>query len=102
MHEELIGQKASLSLPCSVDPGRLLRGFIEELMEVGGLEPAEPEELERNLREAITAVCQMDEPDEHVVATLIVRAHGVDVRLRNAADPAANGDGERVVTVTAA
>ena len=102
MHEELIGHKASLSLPCSVDPGRLLRSFIEELLEVGGLEPARPDELERDLDRALAALCRLEAPDDHVVATLHIHADGVEMRLRNAAEHESNEAGEHVVNVAVA
>ncbi len=83
MHKELIGQEASLSLPCTVDSTALLLGFIEELMEVSGAETSEPERLEQDLRQAIDAICRDDEDAAacHVVATLEIHDSGVDVRL---------------------
>lgn len=83
MHKELIGQQASLSLPCSVDAATLLLGFIEELMEVSDAETSEPERLETDLREAVATLCQHGGGNGalQVVATFEIHERGVDVRL---------------------
>ena len=83
MHEELIGQEASLSLPCDVDATALLLGFIEELMEVSGGEAEDPDGLESSLNEAVGAIRrhQRDADACQVVATFEIHGGGVDVRL---------------------
>ena len=83
MHKELIGQEASLILPCSVDATALLLGFVEELMEVSGSETGEPERLESELRDAVAAICRNTEGGDslQVVATFQIRDSQVDVRL---------------------
>ncbi len=83
MHKELIGQEASLSLPCDVDATSLLLGFIEELMEAGNSETEDLEGLENNLKEAVGAIFRHDGVGEacHVVATFEIHDNGIDVRL---------------------
>lgn len=86
MHKELIGQEASLSLPCTVDATALLLGFIEELMEVSGGKASDPERLEHDLREAvdaIRAICgdQCVDTTCTVVAIFEIHTRGVHVRL---------------------
>ncbi len=96
MHEELIGQHASLTLPCSVDAAKLLLGFIEELMEASGDEPEEPERLEADLRGAVAALCPAgsDNGASHLVASFNIHDEGVDVRLVIEGD---TSGGEKVV-----
>lgn len=83
MHKELIGQEASLRLPCSVDATALLLGFVEELMDVSGSETGEPERLESDLREAVAAICSHAGAADalQVVATFEIHDRSVDVRL---------------------
>lgn len=83
MHEELIGQEASLSLPCDVNATSLLLGFIEELMEASGNEAKDPEGLESALDEAVRKICGHQGVVDvcHVVATLEIRDGGIDVWL---------------------
>ncbi len=83
MHEELIGQEASLSLPSDVDATSLVLGFIEELMEAGNSETEDPEGLESSLKAAIGAIFHHDGVAEacHVVATFDIHDTGIDVRL---------------------
>lgn len=103
MHKELIGQEASLSLPCTVDATALLLGFIEELIEVSGGEASDPDHLEHDLREAVDAIRAIrgDECVDtacDVVAIFEIHARGVDVRLTCANQDAADvGTDERVV-----
>lgn len=94
MHKELIGQEASLTLPCSVDATALLLGFVEELMEVSGSETGEPERLEGDLRAAVAAICRTaDSPGTlQVVATFAIRDDGVDVRLAGTDQDASIGE----------
>jgi len=83
MHKELIGQEASLSLPCTLDAAPLLLGFVEELMEVSGGEASDPDRLEHDLRQAVDAICNHEAVDEccNVVAVFEIHDRGVDVRL---------------------
>ena len=83
MHEEMIGQEASLSLPSDVDATSLLLGFIEELMEAGNSETEDPEGLENSLKAAIGAIFRHDGVAEacHLVATFDIHDTGIDVRL---------------------
>ncbi len=83
MHKKLIGQEASLTLPCSIDATPLLLGFVEELMEVSGSEAGEPERLESDLREALAAICRQANGDDasRVAATFEIHDNSVDVRL---------------------
>jgi len=83
MHKELIGQGASLSLPCAVDAAPLLLGFIEELMEVGGGESSDLDRLEHDLREAVNAICRHGSVNAccSVVAVFEIHNEGVDVHL---------------------
>ncbi len=83
MHEELIGQEASLSLPCDVDATSCSLDFIEELMEAGCSKTADPEGLEYSLKEAVGAIFRHDGVVEacHVVATFEIHDNGIDVRL---------------------
>ena len=83
MHEEMIGQEASLSLPSDVDATSLLLGFIEELMEAGNSETEDPEGLENSLKAAIGAIFRHDGVAEacHLVATFDIHDIGIDVRL---------------------
>ena len=83
MHKELIGQEASLSLPCVVDAAPLLLSFIEELMEVDGGESSAPDRLEHDLREAVNAICRHGSVDAccSVVAVFEIHDEGVDVHL---------------------
>ena len=83
MHEELIGQEASLSLPCTVNATSLLLGFIEELMEAGGDEADDPGGLESALEEAVGAICGHDGVADacHVVATFEIHDNHIDVQL---------------------
>jgi hypothetical protein len=83
MHKELIGQHASLSLPCSVDATALLLGFIEELMEVSGDETGDPGRLESDLRAAVAAICahRGENGVVQVLANIEIHDRGVDVRL---------------------
>ena len=83
MHEELIGQEASLSLPSDVEATSLLLGFIEELMEAGNSETEDPEGLENSLKAAIRAIFRHDGVAEacHLVATFDIHGTGIDVRL---------------------
>jgi hypothetical protein len=83
MHEEMIGQEASLSLPSDVDATSLLLGFIEELMEAGNSETEDPEGLENSLKAAIGVIFRHDGVAEacHLVATFDIHDIGIDVRL---------------------
>ena len=83
MHKELIGQEASMRLPCTLDATALLLGFIEELMEVSGGETSDPDRLEHDLRGAVDAICRHDSAELAcgVVATLEIHDRGVDVRI---------------------
>ncbi|MCH7825364.1 MAG: hypothetical protein IH849_11215 [Acidobacteria bacterium] len=92
MHEELIGQEASLSLPCDVDATSLLLGFIEELMEAGCSEAEDPEGLENRLKEAVGTIFRHDGVGEacHVVATFEIHDNRIDVRLTCDTHDAAN------------
>ena len=83
MHKQLIGQEASLTLPCTVDAAALLLGFVEELMEVSGSETGEPERLEVDLRQAVAAICQADDGTGSVqlAATFEIQDRSVGVRL---------------------
>jgi len=104
MHEELIGQEASLSLPCSVSPTPLLLGFIEELMEVDGSEPSDPEGLEKELQGAVDALCVAagTDPECTLVASLEIRSDSVEVRLTFEGGSAGSAPVEQVVTAHAA
>jgi len=92
MHEELIGQEASLSLPCTVNATSLLLVFIEELMEAGGDEADDPDGLESALEEAVGAIFGHDGVADacHVVATFEIHANSIDVRLTCDAHDAAD------------
>lgn len=86
MHKELVGQEASLRLPCNIDVIALLLGFIEELMEVSDSETHEPEALEGELKAAVAAVCgeaaaDGAEPSCHLAATMTIRDDHVEVHL---------------------
>ena len=94
MHKELIGQEASLSLPCTVDATALLLGFIKELMEVGGSEASDPDRLEHDLRQAVDAI-RGDECGDaacDVVAIFEIHERGVEVRLSCESHDAADVD----------
>jgi len=82
MHKELVGQEASLSLPCTVDATALLFGFVEELMEVSGDEASDPDALQQDIRTAVDAICaQTADEGCDVVATFAIVEDGVDLHL---------------------
>ena len=86
MHRELVGQEASLRLPCDIDVTALLLGFIEELMEVSGSETHEPDAFQGELKAAVSAVCGEAAADFaarscHLVATMTIRDDHVEVHL---------------------
>ena len=85
MHRELVGQEASLRLPCNIDVTALLLGFIEELMEVSGSETHEPDAFVGELKAAVVAVCGEAAADSvdpcDLVATMTIRDDHVEVHL---------------------
>ncbi len=83
MHKELIGQEASLSLPCTANATPLLLGFIEELMEVSGSETSDPERLGEELNKALGVLCAaLDaDPECNIVVVFDIRQDSVEVRL---------------------
>ena len=98
MHRELIGQQASLSVPCSMDAAALLIEFVSELIEVGGSHAEEPRQLERKIEKALGALCRSGAVGGQILATFAIGADGVEIRLQRddaAAPPAVR---EQVVT----
>jgi hypothetical protein len=99
MHKELIGQEASLRLPCTFEVAALLFGFIEELMEVSGDEPSDTDALEQELQGAVDALCAGGAAERSVMATFEIGTDAIAVRL-TCGNASAQGSGaaEQVVT----
>ena len=103
MHRELVGQEASLRLPCDIDVTALLLAFIGELMEVSGSATHEPDTLEGELKTAVAAVCgeaAADSADRscRLVATMTIRDDHVEVHLAGEEAGPSAVDEDRVVT----
>ena len=99
MHKALIGQEASLRLPCTVDVTALLVSFIDELMEVSGSETDNPERLEEDLKAIIDEVCAHDASCDLVV-TLTIQDDGVEMHMVcEVGEAPAAGSEARIITV---
>lgn len=96
MHDRLIGEKVAIDVPCSARSSGLVSSFAEELIEVGGGEPADGERADAEILALVEEVCADvaalggSANGQRLQVVLSVVASGVEISLRSPAGEVAD------------